>query len=132
MRRWVSGGLILAVLFVQLASAAYACPMQRSGTPQPSPMAGMPCADPTAAGTALDAEQPGLCLQHCQFGATQQPPPLDAVATLLAPALPTPFLFVIAPVRTAEIDGLRWLQRQRTRERTPSLAFSITHCCWRI
>lgn len=119
-----------AVLFTQLATAAYACPMNRSGTDAPAAMAGLPCAEMLGSGVVLDPEQPGLCLQHCQFGNTQQP--ADAPPSLQAPSVAPPMLFVVVPAPLADVDAARWLQRQRVRERSPALALSIAHCCYRI
>ena len=65
----------MALLFSQIAVAAYACPAmgeRQPGAADTMAMAGMPCAEMMAAGVPLDPEQPTLCMQHCQFGTTTQ------------------------------------------------------------
>ena len=42
LRRWLSGALGAAILFTQLAVAAYVCPPSDAGHPVPAAMAGMP------------------------------------------------------------------------------------------
>jgi hypothetical protein len=64
-RRWVSGWLVAFLLFMQWATAAYACPRDGAATPQGEAvaMAAMPGCD---GGTpAMDPEQPQLCKAHC-------------------------------------------------------------------
>lgn len=127
LRRWWSGTLVLALLFTQLATAAYACPAGRSDA---TTTTAVPCAEMVAVGMALDAEQPALCMQHCQFGNTQQPP--DAGLGLQAPPVALTTRFVVAPTPAAGACGPPLLQRERVHDRTPPLAFSIANCCWRI
>ena len=126
-RRWWSGTLVLAVLFTQLATAAYACPAGRSDA---TTTVAVPCAEMVAVSMALDAEQPALCMQHCQFGNTQLPP--DAGLGLQAPAVALTMRFVVAPALPAGACGPPLLQRERVHDRTPPLALSIANCCWRI
>ena len=127
LRRWWSGTLVLALLFTQLATAAYACPAGRSNA---TTTAGVPCAEMVAVGMALDAEQPALCMQHCQFGNTQQPP--DAGLGLQAPPVALTMRFVVAPAPPAGACGPPQSQLERVHDRTPPLALSIANCCWRI
>ena len=135
LRRRLSGWLAMAILFMQLATAAYACPANAAnrapGEMAAAAMAGMPCAEAMAQGTALDAEQPGLCQQHCQFGHTQQPS--DPWPLLQAPAATPLLLFVLAPAALPAVaPGWAQRARARTHERAPPLAHSILHCCFRI
>jgi len=125
--RW-SGWLIASLLFLQLASAAYACTMGTGDAESPS-MAGMPCAQQMAEGAApaLDPEQPGLCLEHCK-GDAQTVEPSHSPAPLL-PALVA--LFVVAPAQPVA-DTSAWLAQDRRRERAPPPAHSILHCCYRL
>lgn len=128
-RLWWTRGLIAALLFLQLASAAYACSMGTARADAPS-MAGMPCAQPMADGfvPALDADQPALCLEHCRSGSqavdqgSPAPLPLPALMALFAVTEPAP--------RSA--DASAWRERHRSRERAPPPAHSILHCCYRI
>lgn len=63
LRRWVSGGVLLAVLFMQLATAVYACP-QLAKSLEYAAMAGMQnCEGMSAA--QMDDAQPLLCKAHC-------------------------------------------------------------------
>jgi hypothetical protein len=131
LRRWLSGWLVLAILFTQVATAAYACPMATAALGQgTAAMAAMPCAEmmPGGGATALDLEQPGLCMHHCQDGslALDQTNPESVPAPALLPAL---------TVRMPDPAGLAsptWAARQRIRERAPPLPHSIDHCCYRI
>jgi len=130
LRRWLSVWLVLAILFTQIAVAAYACPSMRGEAQADAERAGMPCAEMMGAGLALDAEQPGLCLQHCQFGSNQQPadsqPPLGAAAPVLLP------LFRVTPSVATSSLRAAWSGHERARQRVPRTASSILHCCYRI
>lgn len=127
LRRWWSGTLVLALLFTQLATAAYACPAGRNDA---NTTAGIPCAEMVAVGMALDAEQPALCLQHCQFGNTQQPP--DPGLGLQAPPAGLTLRFVVAPAPSADASSPPPSRRERVHDRKSPLALSIANCCWRI
>lgn len=105
--RWLSGWLIVVLLFAQLATAAYACPLPPAAAPS-APMAAMPGCDEHLPG-ALDPDQPQLCRAHCQQGAQTvgQPvaPDLTAVPVLLAVLDWTPAVVAVSPgaVPTAEL-----------------------------
>ncbi|MFT7773977.1 hypothetical protein [Roseateles sp.] len=103
LRRWIACGLMLALLSMQLAVAAYACP-QLARELQPVAMAvAMPGCDGMPG--SMDLEQPQLCQAHCVKDAqgTAAPPapdlqPNPAALTLLLgvvepllPALPAAF-----------------------------------------
>jgi len=63
LRRWLSGALGTAILFTQLAVAAYVCPPSDPVHAVPVAMAGMPdCHD---AEEGADPAQPQLCKAHC-------------------------------------------------------------------
>ena len=123
-----------SLLFLQLATAAYACALPIT-PPADGFMAGMPCAQGMAAeglaagGMAtIDLEQPGLCHEHCK-GASQTIEPADQGA-LPAPALAV--LFVIAaPVAPVAHAGA-WRAWQSERDSAPPLPHTILHCCFRI
>ena len=72
--RWLS----VALLFMQLAVAAYACPAAFTPAPAPAAMAEMPGC-PGNMPQAMDPDQPLLCQAHCQQASqTPQPtPPAD-------------------------------------------------------
>lgn len=93
--RWLAGWLMGSLLFMQLATAAYVCPMEGRGTGpamaemEGCDMAGMP------AGTAMDPGQASLCKAHCDEG-SQTP----SASANLNPGT-TPLLFTVldwAPV----------------------------------
>jgi hypothetical protein len=133
-RRWLCGTLVLAVLFAQLATAAHACPAGRAAggaadvASAPMAQAAMPCAEMLGAGMPLDADEPGLCQQHCQFGNTQhcgdaaQPLPMATLALLYV--VPQPVLALPAVAA--------WGWTGAYRERAPPLPHSIAHCCYRL
>lgn len=122
--RWLANGLMLAILFTQIATAAYACPMNQAAAQA------VPCAAMAAMQAALDTEQPGLCQQHCQQGNTQQAPDHNPVVPLPAPALVA--LFSLSPVVPLAADGARLAAHERRRDHAPPQAHSILHCCYRI
>jgi hypothetical protein len=66
-RHWVSGGLVMLLLFMQLVTAAYACPADLQALHADAAMAAMPGCDGNMA-RDMDAEQPQLCKAHCQQG----------------------------------------------------------------
>lgn len=66
-KRWVSGGLVMLLLFMQLATAAYACPAELQALRAEAEMAAMPGCDGNMP-RDMDADQPQLCKAHCQQG----------------------------------------------------------------
>jgi hypothetical protein len=66
-KRWVSGGLVMLLLFTQLATAAYACPAELQALRNAAEMAEMPGCDGNMP-RDMDADQPQLCKAHCQQG----------------------------------------------------------------
>jgi hypothetical protein len=128
-RVWWSRWLVASLLFLQLASAAYACSMG-SVEADSHAMPGMPCGQSVAEDSvpALDPEQPGLCLEHCRSGS--QTIDQSAAASLAVPALVP--LFFVAPVDGRLAQTSAWQAQQRSRERAPPPAHSILHCCYRI
>jgi hypothetical protein len=123
--RW----LIASLLFLQLASAAYACSMGTAGADAQS-MAGMPCAQTMADSLvpALDPEQPGLCLEHCKGGSVTVDQGAAASLALPAPVGP----FVVAGANELPARSSAWQAQRRNRDRAPPEAHSILHCCYRI
>lgn len=128
-RSWWSRLLIASLLFLQLASAAYACALQ-STRPADASMAGMPCAEAmvNVDKASMDPDQPGLCHEHCK-GGTQTIEPLASIA------LPIPsmvMLFVIAPPVAPEAEGNGWQHGRVERDSAPPTPHTILHCCFRI
>lgn len=128
-RRWLSGALVLALLFAQLATAAHACPALVSSMRAPG--ASMPCFDAMEDGTphSMDPDQPALCHEHCN-------PSAKAVDSGNAPALAAPPMFAVLTIATSDDDAApaasAWRHQLRLRERTRPPAHSVLHCCWRI
>ena len=91
---------LCALLFQQLALAAYACPLPSSAAPLTA-MAAMPgCAGMPQMG----AHSTQLCTQHC---AQQTPAPQDARSpTVPVPALPPqpPVLAIVVPLPAVRFD----------------------------
>jgi hypothetical protein len=77
-RRWLSGWLIVALLFMQFATAAYACPRQSTAPQQVDPSVElMPgCAGHMPA--SMDPGQPQLCKAHCDQGNQSVGSPVSA------------------------------------------------------
>ncbi len=68
-RRWLAGWLIALMLFMQWATAAYACPKldaAAADASQAAAMAAMPGCSGEMAG--MDPDQPQLCKAHCEAG----------------------------------------------------------------
>jgi hypothetical protein len=61
-RRWIASMLALALVCMQLLTAAYACPLPSATEPMTATMAGMPDCDQMS---GMDLEQPQLCKAHC-------------------------------------------------------------------
>jgi hypothetical protein len=127
LRRRVASIVALALLFMQLAVAAYACP--GNAAPDPS-MAGMPCQQMMAGRLAVDQDQPALCFQHCQADAAQPQPDLTQPAVSLAAALVS--WCALAAATNAAHDAPAWHAHERERGRAPPPPHSIAHCCWRV
>jgi len=97
MRRWLSGALMVALLFMQLAAAAYACPqLQQKAMPDCQGMSN----------AMADPAQPQLCKAHCT----------QAAQASAAHALPDlqcnpDGLLLVQPLPAAPAPGLQLLQR---------------------
>lgn len=93
--RWLASLLMGSLLFMQLATAAYVCPMEgRGANPAAAEMEGCEMAG-MASGAPMDAGQASLCKAHCDEG-SQTP----STSANLNPGT-TPLLFAVldwAPV----------------------------------
>jgi hypothetical protein len=90
-RRWLSGWLFVVLLFMQLATAAYACPRtladNRSAI-ETARMADMPGCDGNMSSAAMDPDQPQLCKAHCEQGTqTFSPASSTSPSDLSSPTL---------------------------------------------
>jgi hypothetical protein len=129
LRRWVSGWFVLMIVLAQIVTAAYACP-QVPAAIEAGSMAGMPCASDEPAPISLDAEQPALCVQHCQFGSTQA---FSDASLSQPPAGPTHAALVFpAPSVAMAADGPASAERDGGRNRAPPPTHALLHCCLRL
>ena len=83
-----------------------------------------------AAGVPLDAEQPTLCMQHCQFGSVSQV--VDHVPAVLVAATALPPTLTVFVDEGRDADFRSWAENERLRDQPPPLPLSIAHCCFRI
>ena len=111
-----------ALLFAQLAVAAYACPMQFAGVDE----AALTDAAGEKNASQRDVDSPALCQQHCENGPqnvndSPQVPVFFAVETgwVVAPSTP-----MILPIRTSASPAFL------SHATSPPLA--IRNCCFRI
>jgi hypothetical protein len=110
---------LFSLLFMQLAVAAYACPMMSHETAAPMPMANC---------HGVDKQNPSLCHAHGEVGKqSRDKPPAPAVQPFIAAAV------------LVEVTGLYQLMAPRV-STAPSLVpaagpappIAILHCCFRI
>ena len=128
-KTWWSRSLIASLLFLQLATAAYACAM--NSTPRAAAsMAGMPCAEAMAGGdmATMDPDQPGLCHEHCKGGLQTIEP--AATVALAAPAMVV--LFVVTAPAAPAVEASGWQAQRVERDSAPPPPHAILHCCLRI
>jgi hypothetical protein len=86
----------MLLLFMQLATAAYACPAELQALRDGAAMASMPSCDGNMP-RDMDAEQPQLCKAHCQQGE-------QAVgATAVGDWTPWPLLLAVIDWRQAAL-----------------------------
>ena len=107
--RWIASGLVAALLFMQLAVAAYACPkldapahsaamqMAGMGLDEAVDMTAMP--DCHAMAGSMDEEAPQLCRAHC--GSDGQPAPSAQVPDFHAAAAQALWLAYVLPAAIA-------------------------------
>ena len=97
-RRWLSVWLIAALLCLQMAAAAYACPRIAAHIDAAGAMAEMDdCVGGAAA--AMDPEQPQLCRLHCEPGTQTLSP------TLALDFASVPVLVAVLDWRPAFVDA---------------------------
>lgn len=115
---------LLSLLFMQLAVAGYACPVD-SKVSEVAAMAeaGMPCAGDMA---TVDLDQPSLCHAHCQSAQqtadkVQVPTPVGVIAT--------GFTYTIEPIR-ASAPARAAQAPLLLRSTAPPIA--VRNCCFRI
>jgi hypothetical protein len=115
---------LVSLLFMQLAVAGYACPIDaRVSEVTAMAEAGMPCAGEM---TSVDTEQPGLCHEHCQSAQqtvenVHAPMPMGAVAT--------GFTYTIESDR---LSPLRQPAQAPSLLRSTAPPIAVRNCCFRI
>ena len=125
--RWISSGLVAALLFMQLAVAAYACPkldapahaMQMAGMVmnEAIDMTAMPDCHAMAGG--MDEEAPQLCRAHC--GSDGQPAPSAQAPDFHATAAQALWLAYVLPTI---LEGSAPAERQASSaESAPAAGF---------
>ena len=120
-KRMVSLWLLVAMVFMQLAVSAYACPMLTKAIHANTELASEgPCCD--HAGLV----QPGLCQKHCQDG---QQNVNDSPAPLPAPAFASAFAIALPVIQPASLPTTTLLPCLLHATSPP---LSIRHCCFRI
>ena len=135
LRRWLSACTVFALLFMQFASAAHACPRIAAADMQ-APVVqeqAMPCAEMMAqASSALPADAPmdatPLCLKHCQ-------PDSQGVDAGHAPALSAPAVVSVLPLALPDdaMGGMPMPPGAQAEQRAaPPPPLSVLNCCWRI
>ncbi len=130
--RSVCRALIGAVLLAQLALSAYACPGMSAATPSdvgstaPAPLT-MNCEDMAGPmDSAMDADYPNLCAEHCHQG--QQS---DQAATLTVPPALLTELYITSPAfEPTAAPRPAAVATRAGAAASPPLA--ILHCCFRI
>lgn len=115
LRRAVARIAIAAVLFTQLAVAAYACP-ELLGTAPGMVANGQAAAMPAGCEMPV-SHNPNLCRHHCQVG--NQSLPADAYVSADAPMVIAAILTVVEPLQPAAALELANLPVLRERETGP-------------
>jgi len=116
LRRLIAKTGIAALLFTQLAVAAYGCPVSAPNESKPAAMADdIHAAMPEC--EKHDGSNSNLCLQHCQAGSqsVQTTPQLNVPAFALIPVI------VMAPVQPVSNLGITVPSALLTRETSPPL-----------
>lgn len=125
LRRWLSGAVLLALLFTRLATAAYACPSVLAAA------AAMPCIGSSAdeLHQPMEAGEAALCLEHCKSGAQA----VDAghAPTPAAPASYPTLVVQLADADAGDVAAPSWTARALARERAPPPVCRVLYCCLR-
>jgi hypothetical protein len=120
---------LTAMLFAQLAVAAYACPVLGASLQSATPASGASAAaEDCCERPATDGEQPALCHAHCQPGAQAFEKPAAAVPVQGPASTPVVALAVARQATLRLIPGVQ--KSLLLRATAPPVA--LRHCCLRI
>jgi len=129
LRRWLSACTVLALLLVQFASLAHACPLLAATDLQSPAAKAMPCADTMAqASDPVPKDLPVICVKHCQ-------PEPQGVNASVGPMLSPPLVMSMLPLAATDESTADAPDRRATDaapRATPPPPLSILNCCWRI
>jgi hypothetical protein len=116
---------LVSLLFMQLAVAGYACPMDGQADEMAAmAQAGIPCAGEMS---PIDTQQPALCYAHCQ--SDQQA--VDKVQTAMPVIAVSPgFAYVLEPIRVSSPTPRAAQAPLLWRSTAPPIA--VRNCCFRI
>ena len=125
-RRVISALMLASFLFAQLATAAYACPMQSvKGVTVENQMTD--CNELSSSNMAMDSDAPSLCAAHCQAESQS-----DQTYTV---KLTPPLLAILHRVVTAQdMPTAARVLHQSTRHLLASASppLTVLNCCFRI
>jgi hypothetical protein len=126
-RTFVALGAIAALLFAQLALAAYACPATGlAGSVSGNNVAGKSAPMPGCEG--MDVEQPALCHAYAQAGSQSLDRPTPPDVPLFVDSSP-----VIAAAPLSPSPGpAYWRVERMLLARTTAPPIAIRNCCLRI
>jgi hypothetical protein len=116
LRRLIAKIGIAALLFTQMAVAAYACPVSSTHERAPATMAGdMHAAMPGCHKQEQDDSNLNLCLQHCQAGSQS----VQTTPQVSVPAMATMPLAIIEPAQLESTLGITGLSALHERATSP-------------
>jgi hypothetical protein len=116
---------LVSLLFMQMAVAGYACPMDgQAGEMAAMAEAGMPCAGEMF---PIDAQQPALCHAHCQ-SAEQAADKVQAAMPAITVA--AGFAYVLEPIQVSSPAFPSAQAPLLLRSTAPPIA--VRNCCFRI
>ncbi|HEX9390981.1 MAG TPA: hypothetical protein VF928_06685 [Usitatibacteraceae bacterium] len=120
-KRGFSIWVLVALIFMQLAQSAYACPMMAQTAIEPAMAAGA-----SSSPDDMDMAQPGLCQNHCEYGQQNVNDASSPWASLIMAPSFVAFLPVIEPVSLPPASFFPALIR------ATAPPISIRNCCFRI
>ena len=126
MRKWIALLGVSAILFAQIAVAAYACPAFASSQVNEQVTA-MDMSNTEAPCVEMDANQANLCVEHCQYGQQSFDHPVAPVVFAVADL---PYILVRLGDPAVVGSTQEYAQSLLTRITAPPL--SVRNCCFRI